>query len=58
MDKILKKKVAKYIYAYIGNTLYHNSNYYDKLVKEYGKQIIYDAIKEESEYGKISDAFD
>lgn len=58
MDAILKKKVAKYIYAYIGNTLYHNSDYYDRLVKEYGKRVIYDAIKEENEYGKISDVFD
>ena len=57
MDEILKKKVAKYLYPFIGNTSYHNDLYYDSLVKEYGKKVVIEAMKEEKENGKITDAF-
>ena len=57
MDETLKRDVAKYLYPFIGNTCYHNDYYYDSLIKKYGKKVLNEAMKEEVENGKISDAF-
>jgi hypothetical protein len=57
MDETLKHDVAKYLYPFIGNTCYHNDYYHDSLIKKYGKKVLNEAMKEEVENGKISDAF-
>ena len=57
MDEQLKYDIANYIFAFLGNTGYHNEYYLTSLYKKYGKKIVIEAIKEENKNGKISDAF-
>lgn len=56
MDKILKQEVAKYLYDFLGNTVYHNDTYLNSLNKKYGKKTVLEAIKEIKENGSIKDA--
>ena len=57
MDETLRKEVAKYLFAFLGNGFYHDEKYLNSLIKKYGKKTILEAIKEISENGNISDAF-
>lgn len=56
-DGELIKNVSRYIYPFHGNTSYHNENYYNNLIKKYGKKTIVLAIKWETKYGNINHAF-
>ena len=57
MDEQLKYDVAQYLFSFLGNTCYHDEYYLTSLYKKYGKKVATKAIKEESNYGKMSDAF-
>lgn len=57
MDETLKKEVAKYLFAFLSNGVYHDEKYLSSLMKKYGKKTILEAIKEISENGNISNAF-
>lgn len=57
MDPILKHEVALYLFPFYANTRYKNKNYYNILLKKYGKKVLAEAIAEECKNGKITDAF-
>lgn len=57
MGENLKQDVAKYIYPFLSNNLYNNEDYYNDLVKLYGKSVVNKTIKEEVENGTMSNAF-
>lgn len=57
MDPILQHEVALYIFPFYANMCYRNKNYYNTLLKKYGKKILTEAIIEERKNGKITDAF-
>lgn len=57
MDEILLKDVGKYMYPFIGNTGYDNSDYFDALVKKYGKKAVLETITYIKENGSPFSAF-
>lgn len=54
---VLRHKVARYLFPFISNCEYNNRNYYNELIKEYGKKNVVKIIKELERNGTISDAF-
>ena len=57
MEENLKQDIARYIYPFFSNNNYNNKEYYNMLVKKYGRSVVNKAIKEEKIKGTISDAF-
>lgn len=57
MNEKLQYEVAQYLYPFIGNTSYHNKEYYNNLIKKYGKKLVLETIQEETLNGNIRNAF-
>ena len=57
MDERLKHDLILYLFAFLGNTHYHDKNYLISLYKKYGKKVVNKAMKKVRKNGKISDAF-
>ena len=57
MEKTLEQEISQYLYPFIGNGCYGNKDFYNKLIKKYGKKTVLKTIEELREKKEMLEVF-